>query len=201
INLFFTSLFAAVAVFYRPARIFFRRNWWLFIPAFCVLTTIHILVCYCQQLFRKSPIKYILLAIYVVAHTVLVCMVVSRYYPKLIFTAFGVCTGMVILLGIFARFAPCDFTGCWIFVFVISVLLMVLGVLALFFRIILLVYLAVGIFAYSIFLVVDLQLLIGGKTHQNEYDEQDYIIAALQIYHDIIELFKMLLICMGLLEL
>ncbi|KAH8249204.1 hypothetical protein KR032_007198, partial [Drosophila birchii] len=200
INLLFTSLCASIVVFHRPAKIFFRANWWLFIPAFCVVTTIHILVCYCQQLFRKSPIKYILLAVYVLAHSVLVCIVVSRYYPKVIYTAFGICTAMVILLILFARFAPCDFTSCWIFVFVISVLLMVVGLLTLFFKIMLVIYVAFGIFAYSLFLVVDLQLLIGGKTHKNEYDEEDYIIAALQIYHDIIELFKLLLICLGLLE-
>ncbi|XP_020804677.1 uncharacterized protein LOC110181296 isoform X2 [Drosophila serrata] len=82
INLLFTSLIASIVVFYRPARRFFRRHWWIFIPAFCVLTTIHILLCYCQQLFRKSPIKFILLAIYVLAHTVLVCIIVSRYHPK-----------------------------------------------------------------------------------------------------------------------
>ncbi|XP_017022080.1 protein lifeguard 3 [Drosophila kikkawai] len=200
INLLFTSLFAAIPVFHRPTRMFFRRHWWLFIPAICVLMTIHILVCYCQKLFRRSPIKFILLAVYVLAHTVLLCLVVSRYQPKLIFAAFGICTAMVILLGLFAKFAPCDFTGCWIFVFVISVILMLLGILTFFFRIMLIIYAAVGIFAYSLFLVIDLQLLIGGKTHKNEYDEEDYIIAALQIYTDIIEIFKMLLICLGLLE-
>ncbi|KAH8281752.1 hypothetical protein KR054_002803 [Drosophila jambulina] len=200
INLLITTMCASIFVFCIPAKKFLRKMWWIFIPASCILLTIHLMVCYCQQLFRMSPLKFFLLAIYTVAHTVIVCFLVTKYYPKVVFAGFGACTLLVILIGLFAAFAPCDFTSCWIFVFLVSVILMVLGVMAIFFRVMMVVFLGIAVIAYSFFLVIDLQLLIGGKSHKNEYDEEDYIIAALQIYHDIISLFQALLSLVGLLD-
>lgn len=114
--------------------------------------------------------------------------------------AFGIVTAMVILLALFARFAPCDFTGCWTLVFVLCITLLLLCILAWIFPIILLLYYSFGVLAYSIFLVIDLQLLMGGKTHRRQFDEEDFIIAALEIYGDIIALFKHLLRCIGILD-
>lgn len=42
------------------------------------------MICCCSFLFRSSPCKYILLVIYVLAHSTVVCSAAVRYQPKLV---------------------------------------------------------------------------------------------------------------------
>jgi len=75
----------------------------------------------------------------------------------------------------------------------IGITLILLGILGFFFRSVRVVYLGFGVFAYSIFIVYDLQLIIGGKLHKRQYDELDYIIASMTLYHDVVHLFMFIL--------
>jgi hypothetical protein len=50
-----------------------------------------------------------------------------------------------------------------------------------------LIYITISIIVYGLYLIYDTQLIMGGR--QNELDIDDYIIAALMIYVDIIVLF------------
>lgn len=61
------------------------------------------------------------------------------------------------------------------------------------------VYVTIGILFFSIGLVVDLQQLVKADA-QNRYSEEDYIVAALSIYIDIVYLFTMILKLVGLLD-
>jgi len=107
--------------------------------------------------------------------------------------AFGICAFLVACLCLFARFAPCDFTSCYTLIFILILALLVLGILAIFIRGLWIVYICLGVIAYSIFIVYDLQLIIGGKIHKNQYDELDYIIASMILFHDVVHLFMFIL--------
>ncbi|XP_044316167.1 protein lifeguard 3 [Drosophila rhopaloa] len=200
INLLFTVLVMTFCIFHSGARHFLIRHWYIGLIGTAVIFIISIIMCFCIGLFRKSPYKYILLVIYVIAHAALVACCAVRYYPKLVFIAVAVCAGIVILLGLFARFAPCDFTGCCIFLFVLSIVVLIMGILSLFFPILRIVYVALGVLLFSVYIVVDLQMLIGGKTHKNQFDESDFILAAMFLYSDIIFLFIFLLELIGLID-
>ena len=52
-------------------------------------------------------------------------------------------------------------------------------------------YCAVGVIIYSIYLVIDTQLIMGGKRYEIEID--DYILGAIILYTDIIMIFLYLL--------
>ncbi|XP_017130080.1 protein lifeguard 3 isoform X2 [Drosophila elegans] len=200
INLVFTVLVMTFCIFHMGARRFLLRHWYIGLIAIAVNMTMSIMMCFCINLFRKSPSKYILLVIYVIAHAALVACFAVRYHPKLVFIAVAVCSVIVILLGLFARFAPCDFTGCCVFVFVLCLVVIIMGIFSLFFPILRIVYVSLGVLLFSIFIVIDLQMIIGGKTHKNEFDQSDFILAAMFLYSDIIFLFLYLLELIGLVD-
>lgn len=110
------------------------------------------------------------------------------------------CAAIVVMLCLFARFAPCDFTGCWIFVFVLSLVVLIMGIVAIFFPTIRIVYASLGVLLFCVYIVIDVQMIIGGRTHKNEFDESDYVLAAMSLYSDIVFLFLYLLDLIGLID-
>ena len=56
-------------------------------------------------------------------------------------------------------------------------------------------YCMMGVIIYSIYLVIDTQLIMGGKRYQIELD--DYILGAIILYTDIVMLFLYLLQLIG----
>ena len=52
-----------------------------------------------------------------------------------------------------------------------------------------LIYSCLGALIFSFYIVYDTQLIIGGKHTKYKYDDEDYVIAALSLYLDIINLF------------
>lgn len=54
-------------------------------------------------------------------------------------------------------------------------------------------YSVIGAFIFSIFIVVDTQLMIGGKHKIYKFTEDDYVFAALNLYLDVVNLFLYML--------
>lgn len=57
-------------------------------------------------------------------------------------------------------------------------------------------YAALGAFVFSLFIVYDTQLIMGGK-HSHQFGVDEYVFAALTIYVDIIQLFLFVLRLFG----
>ena len=57
------------------------------------------------------------------------------------------------------------------------------------------VYGCIGVLVFSLFLVYDTQLLVGGRKY--ELSEEEYVFAALTIYIDVIQIFLYLLELFG----
>jgi hypothetical protein len=55
------------------------------------------------------------------------------------------------------------------------------------------IYLLMGVLIFSLFLVYDTQMIVGGDHKSYQFDMDDYVLAALVIYLDIINLFILLL--------
>ncbi|KAH8412338.1 hypothetical protein KR009_001386 [Drosophila setifemur] len=197
-----TTLVMCFFVLNLEARYFLRKHWYLSIAASGVIMIIHFMMCCCRTPFVCCPCKWILLVIYTAAHSIVVSYVASRYHPRMVLMAVGICALLVIALTLFAMFAPCDFTSCWVFIFILGIALLILGICAIIFRnrILTIVVMSLGVLVYSIYLVVDIQLMIGGRRHKNQYSEDQYILAAMSIYHDIVYLFIYILVLMGLID-
>ena len=54
-------------------------------------------------------------------------------------------------------------------------------------------YLLAGVLIFSLYIVYDTQTIVGGEHKNLQFDMDDYVLAALVIYLDIINLFILLL--------
>ena len=86
-----------------------------------------------------------------------------------------------------------DLTGCGVYLFIISMVMLAFGIACIFWRdpITQLIYSCLSALLFSVYLVFDTQLVIGKG--QNSYTLDDAYLAAIQLYIDIIELFLNLL--------
>jgi len=81
----------------------------------------------------------------------------------------------------------------------ICVSLIVSSILNIFFQIPFIDNIKTGFFIilFVLYIMYDTQLIIGGKHHKKSYNSNDYIIAALSLYQDIMGLFIQILKIMG----
>ena len=82
--------------------------------------------------------------------------------------------------------------------FVAVIVLLVFGIIAIFIpgKIITLIYASLGALIFSMYLVYDTQMMVGGK-HKYSISPEDYIFAALNLYLDIINIFLYILTIIG----
>ncbi|XP_057160497.1 uncharacterized protein LOC113266755 [Ursus arctos] len=110
-------------------------------------------------------------------------------------------TALVTLsLTLFALQTKWDFTMLNGMLFVLLFVLIIYGILLLFIRSywLHLLYAGLGTIVFSLYLVMDVQLMVGGRHHHSDLDPEEYVFAALNIYLDIINLFLFILQLIGL---
>lgn len=103
----------------------------------------------------------------------------------------------MVALTLYAIFTPSDFTIKWGIVVVILMAMIMLGIFSIFAWAPFLrtLYCSLGVILFGIYLVIDTQLIIGGKRIQLSMD--DYVVGALLLYIDIITMFLYLLQIFG----
>lgn len=91
-----------------------------------------------------------------------------------------------------------DFTAYGGILYVCVVILFIFGIIAICIpgKVLLLVYASLGALVFSVYLVYDTQLMMGGK-HKYSISPEEYIFAALNLYLDIINLFLYILALVG----
>mmetsp|Transcript_16705 Transcript_16705/g.43159 ORF Transcript_16705/g.43159 Transcript_16705/m.43159 type:complete len:270 (-) Transcript_16705:36-845(-) len=161
----------------------------------------------CPAVMRRYPENYCLLALLTVAESVLVGFVCLRYSYGSVLLCCGLTAGIVLGLSMYALRARSDFTGSGPYLLSFMLVLCLFGLslsaaacLGLAstaaFSVLQVVYAAGGALMASFFLVYDTQLILGGE-HAHEFSLDDYAMAALCIYLDIIQLFLSLLRLFG----
>jgi FtsH-binding integral membrane protein len=149
---------------------------------------------------RSFPTNVGMLAMFTVFESILVAMVVSLY--ELTSVLLGVFVTAMVVLGVTAYAANTsrDFTsprlGCVssLWYFVLS------GFLLLFFpQIPVLTKMCAvgGSVLFCAFLVFDVQRIIGGAHHKHQFSVDDYVLAALTVYLDVINIFLYVLEILG----
>lgn len=159
-----------------------------------VMQFVLMLVLVCTNLHRKKPHNMIILVLFTLflSYTL---GVLSTYYDTNILLYAGGITFMVTLgLTLFAFQTRYDFTGLGPYLFSFLLILLAMGIMSIFIKsdIYNLLYASLGALVFSFYLVFDTQMIIGGK-HKYEYDQEDYIFAAMNLYLDIINMFLYIL--------
>ena len=165
-----------------------------YITTFCALI--------CCRLDRKVPVNYILLTIFTACVSFIVGSVCSRYNPVLVFEAAALTAAVVVGITIYAYTTKNDFTTCGPMVGVMSMIILTGFLLAIFmspfagYKTMNLIWACLGALLFSFYLLCDTQMILGGK-HKRAFEEDDYILAALILYLDIINMFLYILEALG----
>lgn len=194
-----TITMGIMGIFFIPAvKEYAQDQIWLFWTAFFLSIAFLIALTCCGDLRRKSPHNLLLLSGFTVAEGLMLGLATSTYSANEVLLAVGICAIVVLGLTIFALQTKIDFTMCNGILFVLLLCLMLFGIFGVIFKsnITMVVYASLGAVIFSIYIVVDTQLMLGGK-HKYSLDPEEYVFASLNLYLDIINLFLMILQLIG----
>lgn len=167
--------------------------------AAAIMAIVTILMIFCC--FRKkAPQNYVLLFVFTICESYMVAGITARYERELVVTA-GLGTAFVsIALTIYAMNTKTDISVFYAMVFVVYFAMFPFLLLSMFMQVKMfyIVYCCLGLLFYSIFLIIDTIKICKGSSYGGQALELDeYIIGALMLYLDIINIFLYILKILG----
>ncbi|CAF1618951.1 unnamed protein product [Adineta ricciae] len=166
---------------------------WLYWTSYVVFLVTYIALACCRSAGRRFPTNMILLGILTLSMSYMMGMISAFYTIDSVLIAVGITVFVCLGVTLFSFQTKFDFTSCMGVIFVISLALMGFGIVCIFVHseIMFKIYAGLGAVAFSIFLAVDTQLIMGGKRH--EISAEDHIFAALMLYIDVVYIFLYIL--------
>lgn len=163
--------------------------------------TYFVLVC-CPSVRRKTPGNYICLGVFTLVFSYMVGTISSFYDTYSVLIAAGITALVCLSVSLFAIQTKIDFTMCSGMLFVLVMVLFFFGwsVMIVYFTIgfsyiLHCVYAGVAALVFTLFLVYDTQMIVGGRKH--ELSPEEYIYGALQLYIDVVYIFLIILSLFG----
>ncbi|XP_050671554.1 protein lifeguard 1-like isoform X2 [Leptidea sinapis] len=194
-----TFSFVALFTFHEPTKLWVQRNTYLFWIAFVVMFVCLIVMACCGDVRRRAPTNFIFLGIFTLAESFLMGVVTSMYQSDAVLMAVGITAAICLTLTLFAMQSKWDFTAMGGILLCCTVVLLLFGIIAMFIpknNVVTLVYASLGALLFSVYLVYDTQLMMGGK-HKYSISPEEYVFAALNLYLDIINIFMYILTIIG----
>jgi FtsH-binding integral membrane protein len=181
-------------------RPFIRENLWLMWVSLAVsFTTMIIFACF-PSLMRQYPLNYAILLLFTVTQGFFVGMISSQYEVQSVVIALATVTAIALALTLFAFQTKIDFTGMGPYLLVGTLVILIFGFILIFFpgnSIAQKIYCGLGALLFSLYLVYDTQLIVGGNHRKHQFSIDDYAVAAICLYIDIIQLFLFMLSLFG----
>jgi protein lifeguard len=193
-QLLITLAFIAIIIYVPPLKGFFYSNSWILWVLVAGTFIVMLVLACCESVARSYPLNLILLFVFTIMESLLVGCISSVYKTDTVLIAAGLTFFVVVGLTLFSFQTKIDFTGMGTYLFVFGLVLFGFGLISIIIRsqIMHILYAALGAGLFSMYLVFDTQLMMGGK-HKYSISPEDYILAALNLYMDIINLFLMIL--------
>lgn len=190
--------FIAWFLYHKPTQRFVAQNSWLVIVAMVLSIVLLLTLACCGEIRRKAPTNFILLGLFTTVESFTLALISSTYKVEEVLMAVGVTAAVCLALTLFAFQTKWDFTMMGGVLFVAVIVLMIFGIVCIFVqnKIVQMVYASLGALIFSIYLIYDTQMLMGGN-HKYSISPEEYIFAALQLYLDIINIFLYILTIIG----
>lgn len=152
----------------------------------------------CCRFDKTVPTNYILLGTMTFGCGWLVSITTIMYPPVIVFEAACLTAAMVFSITLYALNTSTDFTAFGPLLYIFGMVFCVFGILLSVFGITKgLVWSTIGVVLFSFYLIYDTQMIIGGDKADQQYTEDDYILAAVNLYLDIINIFLYILQILG----
>jgi len=194
--------FGIIAIFtlYDPVRNYVHDNAWVYYISLVVSFTALIALICCGNNARIYPQNYLLLFTFTAAEGTMLGVISSHFDTDSVLMATGMTLVITFGLMLFACQTKIDFTGWGAYIYAALLCLLVFGILSCLFYaggMVRILYALAGCIIFSMYIVYDTQLMIGGKHKKYQYTLDDYVFASLSLYLDIINLFLMILSLFG----
>ena len=135
---------------------------------------------------RQVPLNYALMGVFTLCQSFFVFTVIANVAAQVLLTAGFYLAGVLGMLTVYSFTTSTDFTSP-MFNLKFLGLQLLFSVILLFFRVENFVYVVISAVIFSMYLIVDLQLISGKKDVKLGVD--DYMVGAIMIYTDVIHLF------------
>lgn len=198
IQLLFTTIVVCQCLFDSNVKEFIDNNAWL-LPA-CFLSQVCTILFMCTPARRQYPLNMFVLGYFTVTTAILVGVTGYSYDIRSVALAFGMTSVCCLLVWLWAITTPYDLTQLYSLL-VIGLVSLILTSLALYlipFEVIPPFQSAVsgmGCLIFMLYLAADIQLIMGDKSLQ--ISPEDYVLAAINLYLDIINIFLRILYMLG----
>ncbi|XP_029044564.1 protein lifeguard 1-like [Osmia bicornis bicornis] len=197
-QLLITVSLISLFLYHRPTKMWAMAHpemFWI-----CFVATFVLIICMacCTSVRRKAPMNFIFLFLFTIAEGFLLAVAASTYNSEEVLLAVGITAAVCLALTLFAFQTKFDFTGLNSILFVALIIFMLFGIIAIIWssKIMTLVYASIGALLFSIYLIYDTQMMIGGN-HKYSISPEEYIFAALTLYIDVINIFLYILTIIG----
>jgi FtsH-binding integral membrane protein len=164
--------------------------------SYVVFFVTYITIVCCNVVRRKSPGNIICLFVFTIALSLMAGSIAAYHDAWWVMMAMGITTALCLGLTLFSFQTKFDITGWGMYLFAAVWVLFIFGIIAVIFastgnRILYLVYSGLMALLFSMFLVYDTQMIMGGKKH--EISPEEHIYGAIQLYVDVVYIFLAIL--------
>jgi len=199
VQLVLTGAVISTFMFVKDVKSYVQRNMWVYYSSMGVMLVCLISMACCDSVRRKFPTNFIFLGVFTFCEGVMLGTISTFYDVDAVLIAVGITAGVTFCLTIFAFQTKIDFTVCGGMLCAVLMIFVLAGFLLMFLpktKWTMIGFGSVGALIFSLYIVYDTQLMMGGK-HKYSLSPEEYIFAALNIYLDIINLFMYILMIVG----
>ncbi|XP_041036711.1 protein lifeguard 1 [Carcharodon carcharias] len=196
-QLLFTFGIVCIFTYSTDIQAFVLKTPALYYSSFGIFIFVLVALSCCGDFRRMFPWNLLFLAILTLSLSYMVGVIASTYSTSSVMIALGSTVAVCFAVILFASQTRFDFTLCYGFLLVASIILFMFGFFSIFFysRIMEIVYGSLGALIFSIFLAADIQLILA--KHRYSLSPEEYIFGALILYLDIINIFLYILMIIG----
>ena len=192
-----TSIFIGCCNQIKPLQTFMMSPAGTSIMLFCMIGVIAMTCClYCMRdVIRKCPGNFLFLTTFTACTTYMVGSAGIVYKLSTLLLAGLSTLGIFSGLSLYAVQTKYDYTdkGGYLLACILGFILFGFFLSFTHYSVASIVYSSIGSLIFSFYIVYDTQLIVGGEHRQIMFHTDDYVIAAISLYLDIINLFLMLL--------
>ncbi|XP_061572367.1 protein lifeguard 1 [Cololabis saira] len=181
-------------LYWDTLRIWVLQTYW-FTYAMMVTVLVLILALSCCGIARQVPLNFIALGLLTVAKGLMLGSVAAYFNAEAVMWAVGATAVVSFGMSLFAMQSKWDFTAVGGMLWALGWSMLSFALLCAIIRsqFAYIAYASLGTLLFSFYLVMDTQLILGGKHRRYSFSPEEYVFAALNLYLDIVNLFLLFL--------
>ncbi|GLD50767.1 protein lifeguard 1-like protein [Lates japonicus] len=193
LQLLFTFSVVCVFTFSTVVKKAVHINLWAYISSFIIFAVVAITLSYCKSFSRRHPWNIVGLVVVTLSLSYMVGTIASFHNTTAVVITMGATLAISLAIIAFSAQTRYDFTIFYGILLVLAMDLIMFGFFCTFYYSYItdIAYGCLGALLYSLFLMIDCQLMMGMMSFR--LDPEEYINAALMIYLDIVLIFLYLL--------